>query len=440
MIQTEYGKAEGFKKDGCTVYAGIPFAKAPLGALAFRHPQKPDPWEGVFKADHGSSNPVQAQNIFAVGNNDLDCLYLNVFVPDHEEGQRLPVMVWIYGGSYATGGAGAVTRNSQDLNYDLCKFAAGTNCIVVSFNYRLNLYGFLNLSYLDDRFDRNNGLYDQIMAIRFVKDNITSFGGDESNITLFGQSAGGACILALMCMEEAKGLFSKVIVQSACIEHFFTEEESRSNTKLYLKMAGISGPSDLFTISEEKVMEANKTYASAIMRKADIRCAFSPVIDGVTLKQEPKIAVQQSDLPMLVGNTEHECNLYIQKIPTIAMPFVMKLLHLKTLRKASPYRQRVSDTLTDHIYVRPQLEILDGYKGPAWRYEFCHSVDGSDLGCCHASELFFLFQNGKTMDGKIIPANDHAGRDMQVIWGNFAGNNDPGWDRFKDKKSVKSIP
>ena len=437
MIQTEYGMVEGIRKDGCTVYMGIPFAKPPVGELAFMHPVKPDAWNDVLIADHGSKNPIQSQGGFPVGNNDPDCLYLNVFVPDHEENQPLPVMIWVYGGAFAQGGAGAVSPGSQKLHYDLTEFAKAVKAVVVSFNYRLNLYGFLNLGFLDERFDRNNGLYDQIMAIRFVNDNIASFGGDTNRITLFGQSAGGASVLALMCMEEAKGLFHQVIIQSACIEHFFSEEESRSYTNLYLKKAGVRDPSELFAVSQDQVMKANDDYSSAVRRRADIRCAFSPVIDGITLKQEPKKAVQNSTLPMLIGNTEHECNIFIQNIPTIALPVVAKLLRLSPVKEDAPYRLRVSDALTEHVFIRPQLEILNGYKGPAWRYEYRHSIEGSELGSCHISELYFLFDWGRTIDNVVIPREDETGKTMRSIWGDFARCTDPGWECYRSGKEIK---
>lgn len=139
IIEISYGALEGIERNGCALYLGIPFAKAPVGDLAFRHPLPPEPWSGVLKADHGSCNPIQAPGGFYTGNNSMDCLYLNVFVPE-EVPAPLPVMVWIYGGSYSQGGAGAEDRAGTRLQYDLSRFARETGCVVVTFNYRLNLY------------------------------------------------------------------------------------------------------------------------------------------------------------------------------------------------------------------------------------------------------------------------------------------------------------
>ena len=181
-ISTKYGDLRGFEKDGCNVFRGIPFAAPPVGELAFRHPLPPSPWKGVLEATSGSCNPVQAEGGFYVGNHSLDCLYLNVFAPKGASGP-LPVMVWIYGGAYSQGGTGAKEHGAKDVQYDLAGFAAKTNCVVVTFNYRLNLYGFIDLHSLDSSFDRNNGLFDQIMALKFVKENIEAFGGDPDNIS-----------------------------------------------------------------------------------------------------------------------------------------------------------------------------------------------------------------------------------------------------------------
>ena len=439
MVQTEYGAVEGVKRDGCTVYMGIPFAKPPVGELAFRHPLRPEPWEGVLPADRGSKNPVQAPGAFRVKNNDPDCLYLNVFVPEHGDAP-LPVMVWIFGGSYAQGGAGAKEPGSRSLVYNLCSFARDAHALVVSFNYRLNLSGFLNLHAFDAGFDRNNGLYDQILALRFVKENIAAFGGDPQNITLFGQSAGASCILALMGMDEAKGLFHKAIVQSAVIEHFFTETESRANARRYLRIARVSRPSALRSLSRERILRANRAYAFLFLMGKDIRCAFSPVIDGVTLRDEPKKLAQESTVPLLIGITAQEGNLFVPKVPPLLLPVIERLIRVKSSGKSRSLRQHFSDALTEHIYLRPMEELLQGYKGPAWRYEYAHEIPGSKLGPCHASEISVLFGYRRTLDGAPIPEEDPTGAAMRRAWGAFAASGDPGWERYTEEKEVHRFP
>ena len=424
IVSTKYGDVRGFEKGGCSVFLGIPFAAPPVGDMAFKHPLPPSPWNGTLEATSGSCNPIQAKGGFYIGNNSQDCLYLNVFAPEGVT-SPMPVMVWIYGGSYSQGGAGAEEKNGSRLQYDLSRFAKETGCVVVSFNYRLNLYGFLNLHFLDDSFGQNNGLYDQIIALRFVKESIAAFGGDPENVTLFGQSAGGSCILALMTMPEAEGLFQKSIVQSACIEHFFTEAEGEENTRAYLRYAGVKTAAELRDLGEERVCRANTKYSAWLLRRGDIRCAFSPVIDGKTLGDEPKAAVKSSKVPLLIGNTSQEGNLFLHSIPSIALPFVAKYIHLNVKKGSGSYKQRACDALTEHIYVRPQLEILNDYSGSAWRYVYDHFVPGNPMGCFHASELPVLF--GLNMLG-IDGTEDGVGVTMRRIWGEFAKNTNPSWE------------
>ena len=430
MVQTKYGPVEGFRKNGAIVWLGIPFARPPVGELSFRHPVPPEPWEDVLNADKGSTNPIQAPGVFHIGNNSQDCLYLNVFAPE-EATAPMPVMVWIYGGSYSQGGAGAKEKDTDRLGYDLSRFAKETGCVVVSFNYRLNLYGFLHLHFLDSDFDPNNGLYDQILALRFVRENIAAFGGDPENVTLFGQSAGGACILALMTMREAEGLFHRSIVQSACIEHFFTAAESEAHTRAYLRCAGVRAPKELLSLDAEKVCQANRRYEAWLLRRGDIRCAFSPVIDGEALRDAPKEAVKHSGVPMLIGNTSQEGNLFLASIPGFVLPFVTRYIHLKVKKGEGSYKQRACDALTEHIYVRPQMEIMKAYAGDAWRYEYGYAFPGSKMGCFHASELPVLF--GVKMlgyDGE----KDSAGATLRAVWSRFAREGTPGWEKGTTQK------
>ena len=224
-VTTQYGLVRGIVKDGCEEYLGIPCAAPPVGELAVKHPVPPDSWEGVLDVVRGSVSPVQGKGRSTIAVDGKDCLYLNVFVP-LELSDDAPVMVWFYGGSYANGGCGRISDDSDELFYDLAKFAVDTKTIVVSFNYRLNLEGFLNLNFLDKKFEKSNGLFDQMAALKFVRNNIHRFGGDADNVTVFGQSAGAACIVALLGMPEAETLFDKAIIQSPCVESFWNESQS----------------------------------------------------------------------------------------------------------------------------------------------------------------------------------------------------------------------
>ena len=152
-VTTEYGLVRGIVKDGCEEYLGIPFALPPVGDLAFKHPLPPESWEGVLDATKAPISPVQGTGRSTIELDGRDCLYLNVFVPEDIE-PGAPVMVWFYGGSYANGGVGRMSEDSDELSYDMARFARETKTVCVNFNYRLNLEGFLNLHFLDKNFDQ----------------------------------------------------------------------------------------------------------------------------------------------------------------------------------------------------------------------------------------------------------------------------------------------
>ena len=287
-VATEYGLVRGIVRDGCQEYLGIPYAAPPVGDLAFKHPVPPEPWNGILDVVRGSISPVQGKGRSTITPDGRDCLYLNIFVPEDIE-PGVPVMVWIYGGSYANGGVGRMGEDSDELSYDMARFARETKTVCVNFNYRLNLEGFLNLHFLDKNFDQNNGLFDQILALKFIRNNIHRFSGNADNITVFGQSAGAACMLVLMGDPKTAGLFDKAIVQSACVGSFWTEKQSQRLTYKYLKMLGVS-PDELNKLKDidiAKVHEANAELRKLVLREGNANCCFSPTIDGVTIKKAP---------------------------------------------------------------------------------------------------------------------------------------------------------
>ena len=437
-VTTQYGEVRGISTDTCDIYLGIPYAAPPVGDLMFRHPVPPKPWTGVLDATKGSANPIQAKGEFHIDHNSLDCLYLNIFVPKGKTGP-LPVMVWLYGGAFSQGGAGAKAPGSSEVHYNLSRFAAETGCVAVTLNYRLNVYGFLNLHALDDRFDMNNGLFDQIAALRFVRENIAAFGGDASNITLFGQSAGGASVLALMTMPAAEGLFDKVIAQSPCVDHFFSPEESVDFTKRYLKEAGVSAPADLMNLPEERITGANAKYQSSFLLKGDVRCAFSPIIDGKTLPAAPKDAVRHCRMPMMTGTTTEEINLFIRHFPGFVLPIGAALFDLKVEKGKERYRKRFSRAMTNRVFETPLNEMLTGYEGPLWRYQYCYVVPGHKLGCHHCAELPVLFGLNDLFDGADDPRSELVGKAMRRIWGQFAKSAAPGWDAYGQSEYIFRI-
>lgn len=416
ICDTTYGKVTGIRHGGCTAYLGIPFAKPPVGELAFRHPVRPEPWEGIYEAVRGKANPLQqpAEDAFTARYTSEDCLYLNVYVPDNIP-MPAPVMVWVHGGAFSVGGTGL--QDDGTLMYDLSKFAVDAGAIVVTFNYRLNVYGFLDLHALSDRFDQSCGLHDQIMAFKFVRENIAAFGGDPLQVTAFGESAGAACILALLCIPAAKGLFQRCIIQSACIEHFFTPDEARTHAELLLDLLGVSQPEEILDTPAEDIVRASKTLEGNILLKGDIRCAFSPVIDGEFLPVAPVKGVRRSNVPMLIGSNLREGDYFIKQFPFFLLPLITTYIQVDVPDIRGSVRDRASAAITRHVFVEPMKAMLRGRVGPVWKYEYRH---GKDLA--HVDELPVLFGM----------KDDSTGLLMRKIWGRFANTGVLNWRQYGD--------
>lgn len=439
-ITAPCGAIEGRENQYGDRYLGIPYARAPIGELAFRDPVPADRWTGTLKADRPGHNPLQPKGMWSLGDNSQDCLYLNVFVPPHEEGEILPVMVWIYGGSWMTGGSG-FRQDVDELEYDPGLFARDSHTVVVTFTYRLNAYGFLNLNAFSDRFDLNVGLKDQILALHWVHDNIAAFSGDPENVTLFGQSAGAASILALLCVEEAKPLFSKSILQSGNTDHFRTYEESAKTAERFLKLLHIpeKEPERILEVKEEDILKACHKAAHLLYPKGDIRCFFCPVIDGKLLKGNPK-EIFDGTKPMLAGTMKDEADIIVAGTPKNLLPFVHFILPIHVQKGKGSYSKRVSDALTELIYRKPMRQVLSRVQAGAWAYEYdlvLPMMAEHGLGAFHASEIPVLFGwDAPEVFRGVEEKAAETGRQMREIWGEFARTGAAPWMRYAGNDTV----
>ncbi len=443
-VATEYGLVRGIVRDGCEEYLGIPYAQPPVGELAFKHPVPPEPWDGVKDAVRGSINPVQGKGRSTILFDGRDCLYMNIFVPQGLAPDA-PVMVWFYGGSYANGGVGRFREDGDELSYDMALFAKETKTVCVNFNYRLNLEGFCNLHFLDKNFDQNNGLFDQIMALKFVRNNIHRFGGNADNVTVFGQSAGAACMLALMGDPETSDLFDKAIVQSACVDSFWTEKQSQRLTMKYLGFLGVgTTPSELARLKDidiALVHEANAKLRQLVLREGNSNCCFSPTIDGVTIKDAPGELAKNFDKPLLIGTTSQEGDLFVKNIPDLLMPLAAYWFKFK-FRPGKGAHRYMADDFTAKFYREPARDIARHLKGSSWVYEYRYQTPDMikrQAGCCHACELPVLFGRSNDYISIEDPVSRRVGEKMREIWGEFAYNGSLSWKMFKDEEVVKAI-
>ncbi|MDO4538978.1 MAG: carboxylesterase family protein [Coriobacteriales bacterium] len=427
IVTTTYGDVRGCVKDGCEEYLGIPFAKPPVGELAFRRPVRPEPWEGTRDATKGSCNPIQAQHPFSEDNNSEDCLYLNVFVPEMREGP-LPVMFWIFGGSYATGGVG-YSHERNGLVYELGLFARETNTVVVAVNYRLNLYGFLGMRCLSDRFDTNVGLYDLALALEFVHDNVAAFGGDPNNVTVFGESAGGALTLALMSSQKTSGYFHKAIVQSACVDSFWSMDQARHMAKRYMRCAGLDTrhPNKVLELTHDQARAAATELAQKLVASGEMRCVFSPIIDGDFLTDYPKLLAASAPQQLLIGCVTYDGDLFVDRISDALLRVASIAAHVKVPRGSESYRLRLGEGVTNAVFREPLLQIADAHAhlSDTWRFEYNFASENMrerGLRPRHTCDIFPLF-SGADKNGWYDPADPEmvrVGQSMRSLWADMA--------------------
>ena len=445
LVQTLYGPIEGIERDSVTAYLGIPFAQAPVGELAFRAPQPPTPWDTVLLAQRGSKNCPQLQNKYSTRNTDPDCLYLNIFVPNTPTSlppysstplPPTPVILWFHGGGYTTGGAGRRfndelingIRKGDELMYELGLLARETNTIIVSCNYRLNVYGFLNLHDFSDRFDTNLGVRDQLQALRFVHDIIADFGGDTTNIVIMGQSAGAASVINLMALKEAQPLFAKAIAFSPCIEHFLSPEHSQQRAKRFMQKAGISPRyiDKLLTMSPERLEKIVKSFYMSTVISGDTRCPFAPWIDGDLFTDYPHLTVRECTKPLMITYTAEESLMFTQNIGHGLYPLYASLAkdyakrnglpEFKVKQGKDPYWKRFDETLTDYMFHTPIDAFVVAYQGPIAFYEYTYiPEEGKHLGCYHWSDMPVLFGWDYKTSPQSNPLTRQKGKEMRQI-------------------------
>ncbi|THD61378.1 carboxylesterase/lipase family protein [Phenylobacterium sp.] len=329
IVETRSGKVRGCVRDGVFIFKGIPYAGDTGGAARFLPAQPMAPWTGVRSAlTYGPCCPQVArggwhsdENAFIYDWDDgypgEDCLRLNVW-SGGIGGKARPVMVWIHGGGYETG-------SSQELPaYDGERLARRGDLVFVSVNHRLGPFGFLDLSQIAGAkyaASGNAGQLDLVVALQWVRDNIAAFGGDPGNVTIFGQSGGGAKVSTLMAMPSAKGLFHKAIVESGSLLNVGDTGYTKQLAEAVLKNLGIA-PSDAGKLSEVPPMALVTAgdKAKASMPKpppGTINLGWAPVVDGQAIPRATwanGAPAQSADVPMIIGSNLNELS------PTIGNP------------------------------------------------------------------------------------------------------------------------
>ncbi|MDP7639103.1 MAG: carboxylesterase/lipase family protein [Candidatus Hydrogenedentes bacterium] len=451
IVQTEFGGIEGVEENGLSVFKGIPFAQPPTGSLRFRPPEPPQPWTGTFPAtEFGAAPPQLAGESSGESGAGIseDCLTVNVWTPGCDATAR-PVMVWIYGGSFVMG------SNSSDVS-DGATLAANGDVVVVSLNYRVGAFGFLHLTDIageDFASSCNLGLLDQIAALQWVQQNISAFGGDSDNVTVFGVSAGGISISALLAMPAAKGLFHKAITQSGAANQVRSEASAATASRYVRKFAGARTLEDLQALSMEEILKAQK---KALRTSPKPDAFFGPVVDGTLLPEPPLHAIRggrSADVPLMTGTNLDEMRFWLTHSPEVAKPdparlmrAVEKMLGGSADALVKAYESRFPEAtetdrrisiLSDLTFTIPAIRMLEAHEerqSKVWLYLFTWESPAYDgmLGSPHAIEQPFVFGTLESSFATTYGVNGaeclELSRRVQDAWIAFARHGDPSHD------------
>lgn len=398
-----FARAARFEAPVREPFAGVPSHEGVAGPMA---PQVP----GMLEQMLGAAEMVM----------DEDCLFLNVFTPaDAHSGSALPVLVWIHGGAYLNGsGSGPWYEGSQ---------LARRGTVVVTINYRLGALGFLGAD--------NWGTLDQICALEWVRDNIGAFGGDASNVTIFGESAGGSAVLSLMAAPAASGLFHRVVAQSPSIRQLRTVDVARDWERALLDKAGVSTRDELRSLSVDQILAAQSEVIRMESRNYDM---FSPAAGGSGLADDILTVATANPVPLIIGTTRDESRLFTMFDPQFAncdaeqwLGFLTNYFQDRTADARSVFEshregcspaQLVAAVQTEHSFRQPAIALAEQRAqagSPTWMYWFtwASTAFGGLLGSCHALDIPFAFDN---LDAPGIDTllGDHTGK--QAIATRFA--------------------
>jgi len=444
------GKVSGVVSNGIASFKGIPFAAPPVGALRWKAPQPVTPWTGVKQAsDYGAScmqDPNFAKIFGATAPITEDCLYLNVWTPAKTAGDKLPVMVWIYGGGFVGGMTSVAAYDGTRL--------AEKGVVLVTVAYRLGVFGFLahpELSKESGKGSGNYGLQDMIAGLRWVKANVAKFGGDPSRVTIFGESAGGIAVSMLAASPSAKGLFHRAISESG--GNFgpprFANEGGASVP--LLKVAEASGQAFLAKLGANDIKTARDLPAEKLQTALGpgLQGGFWPVFDGDVLpgdQYELYQAKRFNDTPVLIGTNSDEGALFAPPgaTPALIESFVRGSYgkHADAILAAYPHAtneeaaKAARDILRDSTFAWPTwawalLQTHAG-AGKAFVYYFDHRTPQSPNGANHAAEIGYVFKNlGGPGSGPVGLQGPPRPEDVAMsdllssYWVNFAKNGDP---------------
>lgn len=488
VAQVQNAQIQGFIQDGVMTFKGVPYAKAER----FMPPvlQKPVSQLAVKDGNiclQANQNPM-ATFLFSGGHfaQSDDCLNLNIWTPATDtakpDNQKRPVMVWFHGGGFMAG------SSLESDAYDGANLAKSQDVVVVSVNHRLNAMGYLDLSGFGGKYQNsvNLGVQDLVKSLEWIKQNIAKFGGDPSNVTIFGESGGGAKVITLMGTPSAKGLFHKAIVQSGAVENMgmklLEPKVSQRVGELTVQNLGLSENDldKLQTMPYEQIAEASQKALAQTAQEFDLRnvqnadridLAWTPIKDGNIIPQHPIDSDLAKGIPLLIGSNFAEWTTFPLQLDfakslndnkntwtneqldaKLSERFgSQKQAVLSAFKQAYPNRP-VADALYAESFLRiPALQMANDHarQAPVYNYLFTWDtpvMDGIPMSY-HTSEIAFVFNNidkAQKATGGTTQAYALADK-MSRAWGNFAKTGNPNaqglpkWTAYTPENGVTMI-
>jgi para-nitrobenzyl esterase len=442
VVKTDAGVVSGIQQDGLFVYLGIPFAAPPTGDLRWRPPAPVQPWDGTKETT--AFSPVCPQPVSAGSkvNMSEDCLYLNVWTPAQGAGEKLPVMVFFYGGAFgqvAPFGTMAVYNGTT---------LAGKGVVVVTANYRLGALGFLAHPELDRESPHNSsgnyGILDQVAALQWVQRNIASFGGDPSRVTIFGQSAGGESVLIHLVSPGSRGLYEQAIVESGpfwangpTIDNVHSKADAEQFGAEYAQSLGCSGPGAMAQMRNVSVGDLiNATPWPSSSWELTHTLHFEPTIDGWVLPDSVDALFalhRENPVPFMIGTNAND-GTTLSANANMTVPEYVAFINQQFGPDAPPVLAQYPANSTAEVQIRlaqimTRYDFADAARFAAgsesdlnqstYLYRYSYILPNQSNGAFHGSETLLLFN----LPG--IPA-DPAVRDNLVdLWTRFAKTGDP---------------
>jgi len=479
VVETPAGRIRGFRRKGIYAFKGVPYGASTSGANRFMAPAAPEPWPGIRNAlafgracfqSRGSSTAFNfdGRNLAPADEDAFllhrgmgilvpgeDCLRLNVWTPEINGSGRRPVMVYMHGGGYEGG-------FDNDLrSYDGENLARDYDVVVVTHNHRLNVFGFLNLTEMGDKYanSANAGVLDYVAVLKWVHENITNFGGDPGNVTIFGQSGGGGKVINLMAVPLAKGLFHRAICQSGPFLKALEPDYSAKVTAAVMHELGLSKsrvdelqkvPVDRLAGAADEVMKKLNPHNPSVFRHEIGLTGWGPTVDGNILPHhpfDPAAPAISADVPLLTGTILNEFPSGLDHREATLM--TDEELHQKVYAEfgdkgdaiIAAYRKDYPDAAPFGIYAamgampfrRPAVEqaARKAALGAAPAYSYIYGWRTPMLddrpGTFHACEISFVFDNAELCDhySGLLPEALALAKQISGAWAAFARTGNP---------------